>query len=95
MESSAKFLDRKAKASSALAKALLTGEEMQQRAVLEGIGFELEKRRREMEKQLPPLDAALASAEPDAWKQLGSMQARFAYLAKWQAQVRERLLALM
>ena len=95
MESSAKFLDRKAKASSALAKALLTGEEMQQRAVLEGIGFELERRRREMETQLPHLDAALASAEPDAWKQLGSMQARFAYLAKWQAQVRERLLALM
>jgi curved DNA-binding protein CbpA len=95
VESSTKFLERKAKASSALAKALLTGEEMQHRAVLEGIGFEIEKRKSEMEAQLPLVDAALASAEPDAWKQVASMQARFAYFAKWQTQVRERLLALM
>ena len=31
----------------------------------------------------------------DAWKQLAMTQARLAYLAKWQGQVRETLLALM
>lgn len=95
METTAMFLERKGKAASALAKALLTGEELQHRETLERIGFELEGRRSGMEAQLPSLDEALARNDTDAWKQLAAMQARFAYLAKWQAQVRERLLALM
>lgn len=96
MDASAKFLDRKSKAASALAKALLAGEELRHREVLERIGFEIEQRRGDMEAQLPSLDAVLAQGDADgAWKQLAAMQARFAYLAKWQAQVRERLLQLM
>lgn len=87
LESSAKFLEKKTKAQSALAKALLANEEMQQRETLEQIGFEIEQRRSEMEQRLPELESE--------WPQLAAMQAKFAYLSKWQTQVRERLLALM
>ncbi len=89
LEASAKFIDRKLKAQTALSKALLANEEMQQRESLERIGFELDRRRKEMEAELPGLDASMD------WKQLGVLQAKFAYLAKWQTQVRESLLALM
>jgi curved DNA-binding protein CbpA len=95
MDSSVKFLDRKAKAASALARALLANEEMQHREALEHIGFDIEEKKKGMEALLPSLDAAIKDQQPDAWKQLAAMQARFAYLSKWQAQVRERLLALM
>lgn len=95
MESTAKFLERKHKSASALAKALLASEEMKYRETLEHLGFEIEARKQDMESGLPSLDAAIAKQEPDAWKQLAAAQARLAYLAKWQAQVRERLLALM
>lgn len=95
METSAKFLERKAKASSALAKALLTAEEMQHRESLERVGFELAGHLSDMESQLPDIDAALETDDGTAWQRLAVMQARFAYLAKWQTQVRERLLALM
>ncbi len=97
LDASGRFLEKKGKAQSALAKALLANEEMQQREVLEGIGFELENRRGEMEARLPGLDETLSegSAGTGTWKELALMQARFAYLARWQAQVRERLLALM
>lgn len=95
MDATAKFLERKSKAASALAKALLTNEELQHRETLERIGIEIDQRRGDMEAQLPPLDAALAGGDTEAWKQIAAVQARLAYLAKWQAQVRERLLALM
>lgn len=95
LDASAKFLERKSKAQSALAKALLANEEMQQREVLEEIGFEIEGSRTEMEARLPLLDQALPEADAETWKELALMQARFSYLARWQSQVRERLLALM
>jgi hypothetical protein len=68
---------------------------MKYREALEHLGFEIEARKQDMESDLPSLDAAIAKLEPDAWKQLAAAQARLAYLGKWQAQVRERLLALM
>jgi curved DNA-binding protein CbpA len=95
VQAASDFLERKRKAGSALAKALLAGEEMRHREALENIGFEIEAGRNEMEANLPALDAALTNHEADAWKQLAMTQARLAYLAKWQAQVRETLLALM
>ncbi len=96
LEKSAAFLERKQKATSALAKALLTAEEMQHRESLEAIGMALQERRDAMESALGGLDASL-SATPDlpTWQALAAAQARFAYVAKWQAQIRERLLALM
>ncbi len=87
LEASAKFLERKQKAQSALAKALLANDEMWHRETLEQIGCEIGQRRHEMERQLPALEPG--------WAQLAAMQAKFAYLSKWQMQVRERLLALM
>jgi curved DNA-binding protein CbpA len=87
LEASAKLLERKQKAQSALAKALLANDEMRHREALELIGCEIEQRRKEMERQLPALEPG--------WVQLAAMQAKFAYLSKWRIQVRERLLALM
>jgi curved DNA-binding protein CbpA len=95
MESTTVFLERKRKAGSALAKALLAGEGMTHRETLENIGFEIDAGKKEMEAGLPALDLAIAAQDADAWKQVAMTQARLAYLAKWQAQVRETLLALM
>jgi hypothetical protein len=95
LEASAKFLERKSKAQTALAKALLANEEMQQREILEQIGFEIEKRRELLEADLSRLDEALQKSDAAVWKEVALSQARFAYLGKWQTQVRERLLALM
>jgi len=95
LDLSAKFLEKKNKTQSALGKALLANEEMQQRETLESIGFEIEKQRVDLEARLPALDEAIQCADEAAWKQVALAQARFAYLGKWQTQVRERLLALM
>ena len=95
LEASAKLLEKKNKASSALAKALLTNEEMALRDRLETIGFGLEERKTGMEAGLSKLDERLASDDAAVWKDIAATQARLAYLAKWQTQIRERLLALM
>lgn len=87
LDSSARFIERKSKSQTALARALLANEEMKQRESLEQLGFEIERRRNEFESQL-------SAAESD-WAKLAAMQAKFAYLTKWQTQVRERLLPLM
>jgi curved DNA-binding protein CbpA len=95
LQASEKFLQRKASAQSALAKALLMNDEMRHREALEGIGFEIETHRTEMEEQLSALDIALQNEDASIWQNLAGMQARLSYLAKWQTQIRERLLALM
>lgn len=94
MEGSAKFLEKKAQAKSALARALLTHEAFLWREKLEEIGFAVEAQRLELEAKLPLWDST-DEHEEVSWKELAAMQARFAYLAKWQGQLRERLLALM
>ena len=95
LEESAKFLERKSKAQTALAKALLANEEMNQREALEQWGVRIEELRVAMEAGLPALNELLRQPDAGAWKQLAITQAKFAYLGKWQAQVRERLLGLM
>ena len=95
LESSGKFLEQKSKAQSALAKALLANEEFSQRDTLENLGLEIERYRERMVQELPALDEALAAGATEAWRPLGIVQARFAYLARWQSQIRERLLQLM
>ncbi len=95
LEASAKFLERKAAAQSAIAKSLLANEEMQHRETIERIGFEIDRRKTELEQQLPALDAELMMKDAAAWSRLAAMQAKLAYLARWQTQVRERLLLLM
>lgn len=95
LEKSGKFLEKKHKTRSALAKALLTNEEMRHRDNLETIGMALAEQRVAMEGGLPALDLELRSATDDTWRKLAAMQARFSYLGKWQTQIRERLLQLM
>lgn len=95
LEASARFLERKALAQTALSKALLANEEILQREALERLGFEIEAHRAGMEAELGKLDELLSSGDASVWKQLAMMQAKFAYLGKWQTQIRERLLALM
>ncbi len=95
LETSSVFLARKSRTTSALSRALLAAEELRHREALEALGFQLEEHRQAMEQNLPSLDEALQSPDSVTWKRLAETQARFAYLAKWQAQIRERLLALM
>ena len=95
LDASAKLVEKKSKASSALAKALLANEEMALRDRLETIGFGVEEKKVAMEAGLPALDERLAVGDMSVWKDIAAIQARLAYLAKWQAQIRERLLALM
>lgn len=82
------LVEKRQKAQSALAKALLEGQTFQVRDALEQIGFSLDEKRRALETGLPSL-------KQGDWQRLAEAQARFAYLAKWQAQVRELLLRLM
>ncbi len=94
---SGKYLEKRNKAQSALGRALLANEEFQQRDALEKIGEEIQARQAVIEERLPGLDAAL-QADPvtaQAWRDVATLQAQLAYLAKWQTQVRERLLQLM
>lgn len=79
---------KREKAASALAKALLEGQTFSVRDSLEQTGFVLDEKRRSLEAELPAIGA-------DDWPRLAEAQARFSYLAKWQAQVRELLLKLM
>lgn len=96
LDSSNKFLEKKTRAQSALARALLTGEEMEHRESLEDLGAAIARHMTSLEAQFPDLDEALhADPAPDTWKQVATTQARLAYLTKWQTQIRERLLQLM
>lgn len=87
LQQAAALVKKKQQAASALARALLAPQEMRLREELEELGTCIEARRGEILASLPPTDAGL--------KQLQVDQATLAYLAKWQGQIREALLALM
>lgn len=89
------FLKRREQATSALAKALLAPEEMKLREELEDAGTLLEEKKQQVLAPLPSLDARLAEGESSAAGELQVLQARLAYLTKWQAQIREALLGMM
>lgn len=97
LEGSKKLIEKKNAAQSELLKALLAAETFKWRDELENTGFEIETLKVTLLDQLPALDAALASQESAAlgWKELAMVQARLAYLARWQGQIREQLLQLM
>lgn len=95
LQTAAAFLKKKQAAASALAKALLAGEEMRLREALEDLGLRLDEAWRELEATLPALDARLQTGDTTAWADVQSLQARLAYLAKWRSQIRETLLGLM
>ena len=82
------LIEKRSKAQSALSKALLEKQTHALRDNLEQTGLALDEKRQSLEAELPQLN------ETD-WQRVAEAQARFAYLAKWQAQVRELLLKLM
>lgn len=85
LQKAASLAKKKQQASSALAKALMAGEEMTLREALETLGVEVEARR----------EALIALLPGDDLEQIQVAQATLAYLAKWQTQIREVLLAMM
>jgi len=95
LQSVASFLKRKQAATSALAKALLSPDEMRLREKLEALGTTLESERTALLENLSTFDTRLSSGDTAALADLQILQARLSYLGKWQAQVREALLSLM
>ncbi len=95
LQRSQAFTTRKQAATTALAKALLSNEEMQLREALEALNEQIEEQWQQLETTLPRCDTRLQSADPGVWADLQALQAKFAYLTKWRAQIRERLLHLM
>lgn len=89
------FLKRKQAAASALARALLAPQEMQLREGLEELAQQIEARRDELTATLPACDERIAANDAAVWADLQVVQSKFAYLSKWQAQIREALLGLM
>ncbi len=89
------FLARKQAATSALAKALLASEEMRLRENLEALNEAIEEEWQRLEAMLPGCDERIAANDGAVWPELQALQAKFAYLTKWRAQIREKLLGLM
>lgn len=87
LQNAAGLVKKKHSAASALAKALLAPQEMEMRERLEELAAGIEARREAILAVLPSGEADLAT--------LQIHQATLAYLAKWQGQIREALLALM
>ena len=82
------LIHKRSQTQSTLTRALTERQALQLRETLEGIGAALDDKRQALETEL-------SSISPDDWQTIAEAQARFAYLAKWQAQVRELLLKLM
>jgi len=95
LQQAAALLQRKQSATSALAQALLAPDEMRLREQLEELGTTLDAERTALLDVLPAFDACLCAGDTEVLADLQSLQARLAYFGKWQAQVREALLALM
>lgn len=95
LQNVAVFLKRRQSATSALAKALLSPDEMRLREQLETLGSTLDADRAALLETLPAFDTRLSSGDTTALADLQVLQARLAYFGKWQAQVREALLSLM
>lgn len=88
------LIEKRTRATSALSKALTERQAFALADEVESIGLSLEEARRALEADLPALDEALSQEGDAPWIRLAEVQAHFAYLAKWQAQVREMLMRL-
>jgi curved DNA-binding protein CbpA len=85
---------KKETAASALAKALLSNAEMKLQEQAESLGGELSDLRTALEAELPPLDQKRQTGDTEVFSELHCLQAKLAYVAKWQAQIREAFLTL-
>ncbi len=95
LQSVAVFLKKREAATSTLAKALLAPEEMRLRELVEEIGVAVDQQREALLALLPGMDARLEAGDAGVAGELQVVQARLAYLVKWQGQVREALLGMM
>lgn len=95
VQSLAAFARKKQTAASALAKALLAGEEMQLRERAEELTAELAAMRERIESGLGELDSRREQDDAAVIRDLQILQAKLAYLGKWQAQVREGFMSLV
>jgi hypothetical protein len=68
---------------------------MRLREQLEEIAATLEEKREGLLASLPALDTRLVSGDTTSLHELQTLQARLAYLGKWQTQVWEALLSLI
>lgn len=95
LQRSSAFISRKQAATTALARALLSNEEMQLREALEALNEDIEQQWQQLEAHLPICDTRLQNADSGVWSDVQAIQAKFAYLTKWRTQIREQLLNLM
>ena len=79
---------RKKAARSALAQALVAGDEMEAREAIEAVGSLIHAERHALEETFPELDTSMA------FDKLSRAYRAFGFLDKWQAQVRAKLLEL-
>ena len=86
---------KKQSASTALAKALLSGDEMKLREIAEERAAELTALRDTLESQLSDIDARRIAGDAGVVRDMQILQAKLAYLSKWQSQVREAFMALV
>lgn len=94
LQSLAAHSRKKEAAASALAKALLSSAEMKLQEQAESLGAELSAMREALESELPALDQRRIAGDANVFTALHAAQARLAYVAKWQAQIREAFLTL-
>jgi curved DNA-binding protein CbpA len=83
-----------AAAQSPLARALLAGDQATHRRNLESMLAALASAEAAAQDDLHAIDTGWASRDDATREQLSALQQRFAYLAKWQAQLREDLFRL-
>lgn len=94
LQAVAAFDKRLAGAQTALARALLAGEQARLTETAEDFAARLSRMREGIEGSLQGLDHRLDAGEATALRDLHAVQSRLAYLAKWQSQVREAFMAL-
>jgi len=93
-QTGAALAKRASAAQTPLARALLAGDQATHRRELEGTLAELAAAETAAQDDLRSIDAQWAARDGDTRDQVAALQQRFAYLAKWQAQLREDLFRL-
>lgn len=90
------FARKKQAATSALAQALLAGEQMRAQEQVEEKLAELADLREALEAELPGVDTLRAAGDAAAaLERMRVLRAKFAYVGKWQRQAREALMRLV
>lgn len=95
LESAGKVTEKAKSVSTALSRALLSGEILKVRESLEDLNGEISSHVDSYLHELPGLDARIFQGDSTVWSDAQKLQVKLAYLEKWQTQIRERLFQLM